>query len=225
MELDELKAAWRDLDRRLEHSEGMQSAWRQELALDRTRTALRRWLWLPGSELAVAVLLAGWAGGFLADHAGAALASPPGALPALLLWGLALAGIVAGVRQIVAVVTIDYAAPVLAIQRRLIEARRLRLGAARASLLAWLPLWPLGVVLAAQCVLGFDGYRQFGFAWLALNVALGVALDLVLVWGARRYGEALARGRVLRGLSDGMAGHGLVAATAQLEELARFGRE
>ncbi|WP_049623246.1 hypothetical protein [Frateuria defendens] len=225
MELDELKAAWRDLDRRLERSESVQSDWRRELALDRTRTALRRWLWLPGSELAVSVLAAWFAGGYLAGHAGAALASPPGALPALVLWGLGVAGIVAGVRQIVAVASIDYAAPVLAIQRRLIEARRLRLRSARASLLAWLPLWPVCAVLAVQWAFGFGSYRQFAPAWLVANVATGVVLDLVLVWLARRYGQALARGRVLRRLSDSIAGHGLVATTAQLDELARFGRE
>ena len=225
MELDEMRVAWQELDQRLQCSEALQSDLRRELSLDRTRSTLRGWLWLPGFELAISAGVAWLAGSFLGDNRAQVLAAPAGALPALVLLGLAVFGAVASVRQIVAVASIDYAAPVLAIQRRLALARRLRIRLTQLGLLLWLPLWPVFVVFVVQRGLGMDIYRQFGLGWLVANVGFGLLLAWLLVWLAGRYGERLSQWRPLRRLADSIAGRRLTAATAQLEELSRFDRE
>lgn len=225
MELDDMKMAWQVLDRRIERNEALQSGLRRELSIDKTRSALRRWLWLPGIELAISVLVAWLSGGFLADNWSQVLVAQAGALPALVLLILAVVGAATGVRQIVSVAIIDYAAPVMAIQCQLAMARRLRIRLTQVGLLLWLPLWPMFMAFAVQFDLGFASYRQFGFAWLGSNVGFGFALALLLVWFARRHGESLARWRPLRRLSDDIAGRQLVRAAAQMDELARFGRE
>lgn len=225
MELDEMKLAWQELDRRLQRSEALQSDLRRELSLDKTRSTLRRWLWLPGFELAISVWVVWLAGSFLGDNLAQVLAAPVGALPALILWALAAFGAAASVRQIVAVARIDYAAPVLSIQRRLALARNLRIRLTQIGLLLWLPLWPVFAVFIVQRDFGAGIYRQLGLGWLIANVGFGLLLALLLVWLARRYGERLSQWRPLRRLADSIAGGRLVAATAQLDELARFDRE
>ncbi len=225
MELDEMKLAWQTLNRRLARSEALQGSLRRELSIDRTRVIVRRWLWLPGIELAISAMAAWLAGGFLGDHIGRIVSAPAGGLAALLALLLAIAGIVASVRQMVSVATIDYAMPVLEIQRDLATARMLRIRLTQLSLLLWLPLWPMFMLFIAQYVLGFDVYRQFDPAWLLINMAFGLFLALLLVWLSRRYGKVLARWRPLIALADSVAGAKLIAATAQLDEFARFERE
>jgi len=134
-------------------------------------------------------------------------------------------GAAASARQIVSVATIDYAAPVLVIQRRLALARSLRIRLTQVSLLLWLPLWPMFMAFVVQYGYGYGVYREFRFAWLGSNFVFGLMLALGLVWGARRHGEKLAQWPPLRRLSDDIAGRRLVAASAQLEELTRFDRE
>jgi hypothetical protein len=225
MELDEMKAAWHELDQRLERNEALQLRLREELSIDRTRSALRGWLWLPGIELAISLLTAYLAGGFLADNWTQALSAPTGAVPALVLFLLTIVSAVASVRQIVSVTTIDYAASVLSIQHRLAMARTLRIRLTQLGLLLWLPLWPMFMVFIVQYCLDFGIYRQFNLVWLAANVLFGLALALVLVWLTRRYGRAFVRWRPLLKLSDSIAGRKLVSAAAQMDEFARFERE
>ncbi|HVC17972.1 MAG TPA: hypothetical protein VNE18_11810 [Rhodanobacter sp.] len=225
MELDELKMAWREQDRRLERSEALQSSLRRELSIDRMRSALRSWLWLPGIELAISLLTAWLIGGFLADNWTQVLSTPAGAVPALVLFMLAVVSAAASARQIVSVATVDYAASVLSIQRRLAMARALRIRLTQLGLLLWLPLWPMFMVFIVQYGLGFGVYRQFDLAWLVSNVVLGLALALVLVWLTRRYGNVLGRWRPLHKLSDSIAGRKLASAVAQMDEFARFERE
>lgn len=225
MELDEMKRAWQALDRRLERNEALQATLQREISLDRTRSALRRWAWLPGSELVVSLLAAWLAGGFLGDGWPQVVAAPMGALPAGIVLVLAVIGSAAAIRQLVAVFTVDYAAPVLQIQRRLAQARALRLRLTQLGLLLWLPLWPMFVVFVAQRGLGFGIYRQFAASWLLANVGFGLALALGLVWLTRRHAAALSRWRALRWLSDSIAGRRLIAAANRIEELARFARD
>ena len=53
MELDELKAAWRAVDSRIEAGHALNARIFRELKLERTRSALRPLWWLLGTELAI----------------------------------------------------------------------------------------------------------------------------------------------------------------------------
>ena len=68
MELDDLKTAWRELDRRLDASQAITLRVLKELKLDRTRSALRRLSALLVFELLSGVLATLLLGSFLADH-------------------------------------------------------------------------------------------------------------------------------------------------------------
>lgn len=225
MELDEMKAAWHELDQRLARSETLQWRLGRELALDRTRGALRRWLWLPAVELAISLLVTVLAAAFLAGHVTPALARPIGALPALVVMLVGAMGAATNVRQIVSIVTIDYAGSVLCIQRRLTATRRSRIRQTQLGLLLWLPLWPVFLLFGLQCGYGLDVYQQVLRVRFFGNIALGLLLALFFVWLSRRYGARLARWRPLVGLANSIAGSRLTAASADMDSLQRFEHE
>jgi hypothetical protein len=60
MELDDLKTAWRELDRRLDNTGTLTGRLLKELNLDRTRTVLRRQAGLLLVELISGVVAALW---------------------------------------------------------------------------------------------------------------------------------------------------------------------
>ena len=225
MELDQMKAAWRDLDQRLQRSDALQLSLRRELVIDRMRGRLRRWLWLPGVELVISLVVTALAMNYLANFATQALARPVGAIPALVVALLGLIGMVANVRQIASVATIDYAGSVLTIQRRLATTRRLRIQLTQLGLLLWLPLWPVFMLFGVQYGFGFDVYRQVLRVWFFGNIAFGLLLAFFFIGLNRRYGTRLARWRPLITLSNSVAGDKLVAASAEMESFARFERE
>src|SRR3954447_15080130 len=105
MELDDLKTAWRELDRRLDAGQAITLDVLKELKLDRTRSALRRLSALLVFELISGVVAAILLGSFLADHhATPGFPAPPVTLPAA-----AIFTIVASARQLAQVARLDYA--------------------------------------------------------------------------------------------------------------------
>ena len=123
MELDDLKIAWRELDRRLETVLALDRRVLRELKLDKTRSALRRLTGLLVFELIAGVPAVLLLGSFLAEHYAVARF----AAPALVLHAVALFTILASVRQLAMVARIDYSAPILTIQHALAELRASRI--------------------------------------------------------------------------------------------------
>jgi serine/threonine-protein kinase len=222
MELDEMKAAWQELNRRIERSDALSVRVDNDLKIHRVEVALRRWLWLPTIELLLSLVVGCWTTIFLLSHADAALSDPLGALPALVLLVFCIIGVAACVRQFGLIAGIDYADAVLAIQHRLIAVRALRIRMTQFGLLLWLPLWPFFMALLVQSLMGWEVYHQFRAAWFVTNVGFGLLAVALLVWAAKRYGDRLRRMRWLQRLADDTAGRGLVAAMRQLGETAQF---
>src|SRR5258708_7163334 len=122
MELDELKPAWRELDHRIDAGVALNRRLLAEFKLDKTQSALRRWLALPLFELLSGVVTALLLGSFLAEH----IHEAKFAAPALVLHALTVFYIAISVWQLAVVGGIDYSSPVVAIQRKLAQVRAVR---------------------------------------------------------------------------------------------------
>ncbi|MFL6237775.1 MAG: hypothetical protein ACJ76N_31955, partial [Thermoanaerobaculia bacterium] len=72
---------------------------------------------------------------------------------------------------------------------------------------------------------GLDAYAIFSGAWLAANVAFGVAVLLMAVWISRRYAERMESSPWLQRLMRNLSGYNLTAAAGFLSSLARFEEE
>lgn len=218
MELDDMKTAWRELDRRIDAGAEVDRRIWKELKLEQTRSTLS---WLAGwplLELVIDILAVLLVGAFLAGHIHAARY----AVPAIMLQVAAILKLSATIRQLAMIARIDYAAPVVAIQRQLAALRALRGRTTMWIFLLALLLWTPLAIVGAKALLGLDLYRAFGPLWIALNVALGVAVIPLAIWIARRHAGWFRNSRVMQQLADDIAGRSLTRATGHLDEITRF---
>jgi hypothetical protein len=221
MELDDLKSAWTQLDRgRGPGSTPTVSAVRDR-ELDRTRSSVGRLAWLLRYEIASGVLATLLVGSFLGDnwHALRFL------IPALVLHEYAIISIVIAGRQHVLLSRVDFAGPVIALQRELTKLATFRIRATLGAFLLAPLLWTPLLIVAARGLFGVDVYRALGPAWLWANFGFGLAVIPIGLWLARRIANAGNRPARRGGFVDVLAGHSLAEAKRYADELVRFEAE
>jgi hypothetical protein len=221
MELDDLKRRWEDLDGKLDASLRLNARLLAGGTLGKAETAMRRLARWLGIELLVDLVAALWLGSFLAEHA----AQVRFLLPALVLDLGVIGLLIAAVRQLVAIHRLDWSAPVVAIQQRLESLRVERLATTRITLLLSPLLWTPLLIVGLESLLGVNAYELFSGAWLLANLLFGLAVIPIAIWASRSYADRLERSPLVRRLMRDLAGHNLNAASASLEELARFESE
>lgn len=218
MELDDLKAAWKALDQRLDSVATLQRAASREQKLETVRRALRGLTGMLVVELILGIAAALVVGWFLADHIDSARL----AIAAAVLHAVAVSSIVAAAWQLSVIRRLDYSQPVITIQRRLavlgIARRRFDRWIVLGSPLLWTPL----AIVAGQGILGLDVFQILGGRWVLANLVFGVAAIPVLV-GLTRALEGTPMGsRLLASLADTVAGRSLAAAREQLNQIDQF---
>lgn len=223
MELDQLKNAWQSLDRRLEQHNTINL---QRLRDDRTRqmrSSLRPLFWGQLAQLGFGLLFV-----LLA----AALWMRAGSLPATLPWPVVLAGVFVHVYGIAAIAlagctmglirTIDYALPVVAIQKQLSRLRRFYIASGMIVGLPWWFMWvPILMVLAALG--GGDLYANApSLVWIGMGV--GIAGLLASGW-FHRWSRSGRRPELAKAMEDSVTGGSLRNAQRIAGEIARFEQE
>lgn len=215
MNLDDLKSQWEACDARLTESIRLNARLLRESGLHRSRASLR---WLSVgivAELVLAVPLLIVLGSYIADR----VSDPRFLIPALALHVsvILLAGI--GVHQLAALRGIDYAAPVLAIQRRLETLRRQRIRATQWTFIMAPLLWTPLLIVALDGLFKVDAYATLNTAWLAGNLLFGLAAIPVLLWAAKRFAARFGHLPWMQRLLDDIGGKSLAEATSFLEQL------
>jgi hypothetical protein len=216
VELDDMKLAWQAMDRQLERQQTLGALLYVENRLDKLRHGLRPLLWGQVAQIAIGVWATWLAATFWVPRVG---------VTHFLVWGLlvhvlGIAMIVSGVRNIYLIRCIDYAAPVLDIQRRLAALRTWRVRVegpvfAVIGAFVWVPL--LLIQLARS---GID--PQVVMPALVSHLMLVGAMSLGLV--VMGYGLILYMGR-RRWVEDNFAGGSVQRAESILEDVARFSQE
>jgi hypothetical protein len=218
MELEDLRQAWEAHGRKLDDSSRLNSHVLHQAISAKAETATRRLSRLLWIELLVDLGAAVWLGSFLADNVTVARY----AIPAAALDILVIALMMAGVRQLVAVIQMDYGQPVLILQKRMESLRAERIRASMLTLvvapLAWIPL----LIVVLKGLFGVDAYATFSSAWLIANVVVGLLVVAVAVWASRRYGGRVTSSPSLRWLMNNLAGRNLQTTTTFLRSLAQF---
>jgi len=218
MELDDFKSAWQTLDRRLQLDNTLKLHALRERKLDKTRDSLR-----PLFRGQVVQILFGI----------------PFILLAALLWisqpahvSSIIAGVLVhayGVLTIIAAGVVlgalrdvDYAAPVLDIQKQLLRARTLYI---RSGMVAGLPWWFLWIaILQTLAGLGDVDLLAKAPALVWSGYGIGIA-GLLGTWWFHRWARRPERAEFGRKMDDGLSGGSLRKALAQLDELQRFERD
>lgn len=219
MEPDELKAAWQTLDSRLSRQNDIQLALLRERKLDKARGNLRPLLWgqLLQMVLGIALIVLGVACWTHNLHSTGLLIS--GVLVhAFGVLHVAMAGL-----TIALIGTIDYAAPVLRIQKQM--ARLLRFYTLNANLCGapWWILWVLVVIAFAG--LNPQTAQTQTPVWIWVSLAIGVVGWLgtwAFVW-ARRRKVVAPQDDAAPCVGDG--GDGIRRSQRALDEIAAFEQE
>ena len=216
MELDDLKTAWQILDRRLEQQSALNLHIFREGKLDKVRRSLRRLYWGQIAQILFgdAMILFGIFSSLRYQ-----------AVPHLLFCGMSL--LVYGVLVVVfggvslaRISRIDYAAPVLEIQKQVNVLRHTYVITSVCAGLPWWLLWIAVVALEAMSNLGIDLFVTApAFMWG--NVIVGIAGLLATGW-LYRWARDPRHPRLAAALDNTVTGRSLRNAKRQLDEIARF---
>lgn len=209
MNLEELRAQWAIYDRKLDTLLRFNAETAREARLGKARTRLRC---LGALAIAEGVLAAGFAiflVAFIARHP----ESTRLAAYAAVLLAMSVPSIVLNVRQLVLLARIDYAAPVVAIQRRIEALRIARIYAGFWELAAGAAVWPLAAIVLLQALYDVD-WSGVSVAFIGANGIVGAVAGAAL-WSFRNRGAIQAP----------FAGGALESARSELAELVAFERE
>lgn len=217
-ELDELKATWRAVNRNLERQHALALHQFKESKLSRFRTGFRRLLVGQIIQLICGVVLSIFAGSFWVDHI---------RVPHLVFYGVSLHAygimfIVFAARDLFLISRLDYAAPVLALQKQIADLRAWHVRAALwfgvAGCFIWIPL-----MLILFYKLGADVWVRnpdvVGWFILSGFVCVGILYGIIR-WSRRPGRETFAKS-----LRNSSAGRSVNRAQALLDEIARFEAE
>jgi len=218
MELDELKATWHKLDRRVEELTAI-----NRKLLTETISRKARWRLAPvliGAFLNIAIgawFALVW-GGFWTAH----LDTPAVAVAGVALHLASIGLIVIGVVRLVLVLRIDYTKSVVAIQRSLAALQEFE---ARSFHAVWFTCWVLVPAALVAIVMGFAGINlwQAASGYLLANflvcLAGGLAPPLLHHWARRRNSMLAAR------IDDFLLSRSIARARAAIDEIDQFVRE
>lgn len=214
MELDELKQAWHAMEQRLERQQALNVQLFSESRVDKAKRHLR-WLLLGQcAQLAIGVLVTVLSARFwMANHEAPPLLATGLAMHA---WGVLL--VCSAVVELLLVARIQYAQPVVTVQRYLALLRRWRTRVA-----PWLGLPFLLACMFGPMVLAALG-APISSAWLVGNLVACLGLACGAVW-FYRWSHRPGREALAQRVDDVLGGDSLRRARERLEEVARFERE
>lgn len=218
MELDDAKSAWAALDRRLQQHNRLQFQLFAERRLDKMRGSLRPLFWGQIAQIFFGVCFVAMAGVLWAGKPDVAAVIVAGVV--VHLYGvlcIVMAGVTLG-----RIGRLDYAAPVLEIQKRLAGVRKAYVFSGIIAGLPWWFLWvPILMVLSAYAGVDLSA-RAPSLVWIGMGI--GVA-GLLATWWFHRWSRDPKRPRLARAMEDSIVGRSLLKAQAQLDELKRFEQE
>ncbi|MEO6172387.1 MAG: serine/threonine protein kinase [Arenimonas sp.] len=214
MELDELKIAWQNLDRRLEAHMAMnqQELLKEKISKSHRKLSTLKWgqaiQMIAGSVIAL-MAIAFWNANQNIPHLFYAGLS-------LHIYGVALiifGGVMQGLMS-----RIDYSAPVLEIQKQLAKTRRVYVIVSSSLGLIWWLLWIPLMMLFFAWAFGADIYTNAPgmiLSWLATGVAGLLGSLGFMLWASKRPGLS-------EKLERSAAGNSLNQAQKFLDEIAQF---
>ena len=217
MELDDLKTAWQEMERRLDKSDALNTRLITQTHLDKAYSAIRRFGLAQTVELAIWFAVVVTVAPFWIEHR----ATTHLLVSGLVLHAYGVAAICAGVVQLLMIARIRYTGPVLVMQKRISQLRRVRIQSTLALGLPWWWLWIPASIVGTKWLFDVDIYA---FGWVAASLAFGAGGMLLTLLLARRHINRPGASALVRRLADDFAGCSLNRARQELAELERFAR-
>lgn len=221
MQLDDWKDAWARHESKLDQSMRINQRLLQELAMQKTRSALAPYPWGRVVEflLGIGILLA----------VGKVLAAHPGELLYLVVAGsfglFAIAMTALCAYLVVGVSRLDFGGSVTDLQAAVERRKLAEYRAFKTALLGGIVFWLPGALVVFEALTGVDALGRVDPAWLASNLLFGLLVLIVGQTLSKRYVERSDLSPWARRFVDQLSGRSLRRASAHLAELASFGRD
>lgn len=218
---DALQQQWARFDHKLDVSVSLNRRLLTSIKLDKVRSPLQRLTWFLIAESLLQAVVVVVLGSFNFDS----ITTPRFALAGITLEIIAIAFLIALIRQITLVCQIDYLDPITTIQAQL---GRLRIWRVRYTQMVFLiaPLvWTPLMIVAFKGFWGLDAYSLFGVPFLAAQLLFGAAVIPLAIWVSKKFSDRMNRSPLIQQLMNDIAGYNLNAATNTLVRLAEFEKE
>ncbi len=216
MELDELKSAWQSIDRRLQQQNALSLHAFRQGSTQRMQSNLRPLVW----GQAIQMLIGGVGLLILAPIWIAHRDNGAVLICGLVMHAYCIGLIGVGAAVEAQIARIDYTAPVLAIQRQLLQLRRTY--AVGGALIVGLPWWFLTAPLLVVLTRGAIMTTAPSVIWIQLAIG---AVGLLATFWFHRWSHRPERAKLARKVDDSAAGGSLRRAQMTLDDIARFEHE
>lgn len=219
MEFDDMKAAWQTLDRRLEQQHLLNLQLFRDSRADKARSELRPLFWGQIAQILFGVLMILLGVSVWSRHPEVTRLLVSGIIVHVYgVVAIMLAGITLGMIQ-----RLDYAAPVLTIQKKLAQLRSFYIRNGMIVGLSWWLFWIPFVATFFAWLAGVDFFANMDGA-IGWCIALGI-VGLLATWAFHRWAQRIGRVRLLKAMDDNLTGNSLRKAQLTLEEILRFEQE
>jgi hypothetical protein len=217
MELDELKASWQRMDRRVQELTLINRGLMIDNSVRKARWRLAPLVMGAAAGALIGAFFAVLSGIFIFDH----LHSPSALLAGGFLHVMSLGYFVIHMGRLTMARRIYFTRPVLDIQRSLASLQRWEAWSFHAVWVTCCVL-PLGVMISLAIAIRGATIWEHAPAYLLANIlvwlVIGVGPLLLYVWSRRRHGKLAAR------MDSFLTGHSIASARAAIEEIDEFAR-
>jgi hypothetical protein len=218
MDLDELKAKWGELDRKLDVDIRLNRELLTTAKLQGAQSSIRRLAVYLGLEAGLWLLIILALGNFIYEH----ISRPHFAVSAAVLDLYSIAMLQSLIRQIAVAMRIDYGKPIATIQKEIGALRVLHLRTIQWGVLAGLVAWVPFLIVVFKAAFGVNIYES---AWVWSCVGLGLAMIPLAIWVSKKFADRMERSPMIQGIMRSLAGYNLNAANDFLARLSEFAEE
>ncbi len=221
MNFDDMKNQWSAFDKKLDNSIKLNTLLLKEVSLNKTNSFLRRLSVSIYTELILSFVVLMLLGNFIWNN----LYQIKFLIPAISLDLFVIFLVHSGVRQLIAINSIDFSEPIITNQKKLEGLKVRRINETKMVFLVSPLLWVPLLIVIVRGITGLDPYAMFSASWLVGNLLFGLAVIPIVLWVSKRYSHRFQSSPLVRGIMNDIAGHSLNEAIGFLNKLSKFEEE
>ena len=232
MELQELKDIWQEYDKKLDKHVKLNMQMFKKINLDKTRSALEKFIKTPVFGLIIGLIVQLSMGAFIYDH----FSMPKYIIPAALIWLFALFQVIFSGYQLSVILPasdggqINFDLPITEIQKKLEKLKIYRVRYLTVTRFSYPLLWIPVLIVGLKAIFNFDFYLHFDDKWILAQIFLGLVFIAFGIWLSKKVADKNSASPFLNKLINNIAvnditGKNLNSAMTFLRDIEDFEKE